>query len=221
VAEITIVVADSQKLFCAALGRALDQEVGLRLVGEARNARDAIATTATEKPDVVLLDAGLSGQDIMITIRSILEQHPGTRVVVLPEEDDTELLISALQQGAAGYLSKDRGISELIRATRAVHRGETQIPGHMMGSLVSRLVHGARERERALRRVFALSLQERVVLRALAEGCPSAEIARKLVLSPNTVRTHIQNVLSKLGVHSRLEAVAFVTMNDVLEDLSA
>jgi DNA-binding NarL/FixJ family response regulator len=220
-AEITIVVADSQKLFCAALGRALDRETDLRLVGEARNAGELMATTATKKPDVVLLDPGLSGPGIMITIRSILERHPEARVVVLPQEDDAELLVSALQEGAAGYLPKDRGISELIKATRVVHRGETQIPRHMMGSLVSRLMHGARERERALRRIFALSPQERVVLRALAEGRPSAEIARRLVLSPNTVRTHVQNILTKLGVHSRLEAVAFVTMNDLLEDLPA
>ena len=219
--EITIIVADSQRLFCAALGRALDHETGFRLVGEARSARAVISATATEKPDVVLLDAGLTGPDIMITIRSILQQHPETRVVVLSEHDDAELLVSALQGGAAGYLPKGRGISELIRATRVVHRGETQVPRHMMGSLVSRLMHGARERERALRKVFALSPQERVVLRALAEGRPSPEIAKQLVLSPNTVRTHIQNILSKLGVHSRLEAVAFVTMNDLFEDLPA
>ena len=217
--QISVVVADAQRLFCAALGRALDQEPDLRLVGEARNAGDLVAAAASGKPDVILLGTDLAGGDLLITIASVLEEHRKARVIVLPDEDDAELLVSALQVGAAGYVTKDRGISELIRATRVVHRGETQIPRHMMGSLVSRLMHGAREREVALRRLFALSPQEQVILRALAEGRNGAEIAESLVLSPNTVRTHIQNILSKLGVHSRLEAAAFVTMNDLLDDL--
>lgn len=217
--EITIVVADSQRLFSAAVGRALGQEPDLRLVGEARNTREVIATSASQKPDVVLLDARLRGMDLITTITSILERHPEARIVVLPDEENAELLVSVLQVGAAGYLPKDRGISELIRATRVVHRGETQIPRHMMGSLVTVLLHGARERERALRRLFALSPQERVILRELAEGRDGPAIAGRLVLSPHTVRTHIQNILTKLEVHSRLEAVAFVSMNGLHEDL--
>jgi two-component system, NarL family, nitrate/nitrite response regulator NarL len=112
-------------------------------------------------------------------------------------------------------------MTQLIEAVRAVGRGETMIPSRMLGSLISSLVRRRRGRDRAGRIAGSLTRREREVLFLLADGADNDGIAQALVISPQTVRTHIQNVLSKLGVHSRLEAASFVIRNDLRDELEA
>jgi len=113
-------------------------------------------------------------------------------------------------------LTKESPLSELIYASRAIDRGETVVPPRMLGPLLTRLIHRRSERDDAMRRVSLLTRREREVLALLAEGADNGGIAAALVISPETARTHIQNVLNKLGVHSRLEAAAFVRETRVL-----
>src|SRR5919106_687622 len=131
--------------------------------------------------------------------------------VVLESESDVEVVAEArdgLEAGASGYLTKESPLAELIDAARAIHRGETLIPRRMLGALLARLIRRRREQDEALRRMSKLTRREKEVLALLAGGGDNDAIAQALVISPQTARTHIQNVLGKLGVHSRLEAAA-------------
>lgn len=129
------------------------------------------------------------------------------------------MLLEVLDAGANGYLTRDAPLAELIRATRAVHGGETLVPPKMLGPLLSSLLRRKRDQDRAFERLARLTVREREVLALLAQGSDNDGIARALVISPQTARTHIQNILGKLEVHSRLEAAAFVTRSGLLGNL--
>jgi DNA-binding NarL/FixJ family response regulator len=115
-------------------------------------------------------------------------------------------------------VTKESPLADLGAAARSVHRGETVVPGRMLGDLIETLLHRQRTQLEAFRRMSRLTPREREVLGLLTEGADKNTIARALVISPQTARTHIQNILTKLGLHSRLEAVAYVMRNRLLED---
>jgi DNA-binding NarL/FixJ family response regulator len=140
--------------------------------------------------------------------------------VVLSDAEDEQTLISAIEAGADGFITKGCPLSELIDAARAVHRGETLVPPRMLGALLQRLIRRRREQDVAIRRVSRLTPRERQVLALLAEGANNDGIAQSLVISPETARTHVQHVLSKLEMHSRLAVAAFVVSNGILDELA-
>jgi DNA-binding NarL/FixJ family response regulator len=140
-------------------------------------------------------------------------------VLVLAGEGDEETLVAAVEARANGYLTKTSSLAELIQATRAAYRGETLIPARMLGSLLARLIEKRRQRDDAMRQMSRLTRREREILVLLAQGADNDVIAQSLVISPRTARTHIQNVLAKLEVHSRLEAAAFVIRSGIHEEL--
>jgi len=217
---LRIVLADEQSLFREAVKVVLESQVDIEVVAEARDGLQAVAEVEQTKPDVSLLDVNLPNCDGIRATSLIKERVPDCRVLVLTGEEDQATLVEALEAGASGYLTKECPLSELIEATRAVHRGETLIPPRMLGSLLSRLIHRRREQDDALQRISKLTKREKEVLAFLAEGRDNDGIAQALVISPETARTHIQNVLGKLEVHSRLEAAAFVIQNGILDDLA-
>jgi DNA-binding NarL/FixJ family response regulator len=129
-------------------------------------------------------------------------------------------LIAGLESAATGFLTKDSPLAELIEAARLVHEGETLVPRRMLGTLLSQLIRRKREQDDAVRRLNRLTRRDREILGLLAGGADNHFIARELVISPETARTHIQKVLTKLGVHSRLEAAAFALQNGLMDDLA-
>lgn len=217
---IHVLLADEQSLFREAVKVVLSNEDDLIVVGEARDGLQAVAESERVRPDVALLDANLPNCDGIRATEQITQRVPGCRVIVFSGQEDERVLVQALEAGASGYLSKESPLVDLIEATRAVHRGEALVPPQMLGALLRRLIHRRRERDEALRRLSGLTRREREVLALLAQGADNDGIAQHLVISPETARTHIQNVLGKLGVHSRLEAAAFVTQNGLQDDLS-
>jgi DNA-binding NarL/FixJ family response regulator len=124
-----------------------------------------------------------------------------------------------LEAGAAGYMSRSSALSDLIDAARSLHRGEAVVPGPLLRSVLGRLVRRRRERDVALRLLADQTPREREVLALLASGADNDGIALRLVISPETARTHIQRVLGKLGVHSRIEAASFVARTGLAEHL--
>lgn len=216
---IKILLADSQSLFREAVKVVLENEPGLEVVAEAGDGLEAVAEAERARPNVALVDLNLPNCDGIRASYLIGEQVPECRILVLADEEDERSLVDAVEAGASGYLTKESPLAELIEAARAVHSGDTLIPRRMLGPLLARLIQRRREQDGALRKTARLTRREREVLAMLAEGADNDAIAQALVISPQTARTHIQNVLNKLGVHSRLEAAAFVVQNGILAEL--
>ncbi len=218
---IRILLADQHVLFREAMRTVLEGELDMRVVAEARNGLEAVAEAERALPQVAIVDFDLPLSDGPRTTAMIRERVVDCRVLVLSAAEDYANLVAVLDAGANGYLTKESPIAHLIQATRAVHRGETLIPPWMLGPLLSGLLRRRKEQDRAYERIARLTRREREVLALLADGADNKVIARTLVISPQTARTHIQNILSKLSVHSRLEAAAFVTQNKIERDLVA
>lgn len=217
--HIRILLADGQSLFREAVKVVLGSEAGLEVVAEAGDGLEAVAEAERVRPNVALVDFNLPNCDGVRATFLITERVPDCRVVILADEEDESVLVDAVEAGASGFLTKESPLADLIDATRAIHRGETLIPRQMLGPLLRRLIVRRREQDHALRQMSRLTRREREVLALVAGGADNDAIAQALVISPQTARTHIQNVLSKLGVHSRLEAAAFVVQNRILDEL--
>ncbi len=218
-ARVRILLADEQALFREAVRVILESQPDLEVVGEAGDGAQAALEAERTRPDVALIDALLPNSDGVRTIQLIHERRPDCKVVVLADSEDDQLLIESLEAGATGFLTKGSPLSELIDAARRVQRGEVLIPPRLLGPLLARLIRRRREQDEAYRQMARLTKREKEILALLADGADNNAIAQALVISPGTARTHVQNVLGKLGVHSRLEAAAFVMRNGIREEL--
>jgi DNA-binding NarL/FixJ family response regulator len=215
-----ILVANEHSLFRQAVRAGLEMQTDLEVVAEAGEGLGAVAEVKRTSPDLAILDLGLPDCDGVRAAMMIREAAPSCRVLILAAQADLRSLMEALEAGADGYLTKDRPLADLVDAVRALGRGESVVPPTMLGKLIDRLLHRRREQDDAFRRLAQLSRREREVLALLAAGCDNNAIAQTLIISPQTARTHIQNVLKKLRVHSRLEAAAFVRRNRLLDELT-
>jgi DNA-binding NarL/FixJ family response regulator len=216
---LRVLLADEQSLFREAVRVVLSREADIEVVGEARDGLQAIAEVERLRPDVALLDATLPNCDGIHATMQIAERVSACRVILVTGQEEQRVLIDALEAGASGYLTKESPLVDLIEAVRAVHRGEVLVPPRMLGPLLRQLIKRRREHDGALNRMTNLTRREREVLMLLAQGADNEGIAQRLVISPETARTHVQNVLGKLDVHSRLEAAAFVRQNGLLKEL--
>jgi DNA-binding NarL/FixJ family response regulator len=219
--QVRVLLADEQSLFREAVRAVLQSETDLDVVAEARDGVQAVSEAERVRPDIAILDAGLPNCDGIRATRLIAESLSTCRVLVLGVGSDIRQMVEALEAGARGYLTKETPLADLIEATRKLARGETLIPPGMLGPLLAHLIHRHREEEEARRRVSQLTRREREVLALLADGADNDSIAQRLVISPETARTHVQNVLHKLDVHSRLEAAAFVLQTGMMRELAA
>jgi two-component system NarL family response regulator len=219
VEEIRILVADTHSLFRESVRAVIESEPDMVVVAEARDGTQLVVEAEANRPHIAIVDAALPNGEGIRAVNALRERVPACRILVLAELEDQALLAEVVEAGASGYLTKDCPLKDLIDATRAIHRGEIVIPRWMLGALLGRLVMRRKERDEALRRMARLTRREREVLALLADGADNESIARTLVISPETARTHVQNLLNKLDVHSRLEAAAFVMQNGILDDL--
>ena len=216
---IRVFIGIRAALLREALRTVLSSDATFLVVGDSGDGAAAVAEVERLRPDVALLEADLPGCDGVETIRAISDRVPTCRVMIQSAGDDEHMLMGAVEAGATAYLLTGSSLADIAAAVRAVHHGEALIPPRMLGTLLHRLIQRSRERERALNQVARLTKREREVLAILADGGDNDTIASRLFISPETARTHIQKVLEKLGVHSRLRAVAFVTQNGLMDDL--
>ncbi len=198
---IRVLVVDDHRMFAESLVRLLEDERDIEVVGTATRISEATEAVARTAPDLVLLDYLLPDGDGTKAIHEIRRVAPGTKVVVLTALNDERALMAALGAGCDGFVTKDRASDELVHAVRAVAAGEVQIPPDLLARALPRLRGGDDA-------AGALTRRELEVLELLADGMPNPGIAAHLHISINTVRNHVQNLLTKLGAHSRLEAVA-------------
>lgn len=217
--KLRILLADRQALFREAVRVVLESQPDFVVIEEATDGLQAVVRAERARPDVALLDADLPKRDGITAAALIKERVPQCRVLLLSPEEEVTTLVEALRSGASGFIAKASPLASLIEATRAVHRGETVVPPHMVGDLVGRLLRAQEEQDDALQRISRLTSREKEVLALLADGGNNEAIAGVLAISPQTARTHVQNILGKLGVHSRLAAAALVIQRGVRQEL--
>lgn len=199
-------------LFADAIRSTLEA-AGIFVIGVATNGERGIEDVRREKPDLVLVDLGLPDQSGLAVGKLILDEHPGMKVVALTAIDAPRAVEEALRAGFNGYLTKDTPVLRFVSSIRAALDGQVVIPHKLAPALA-----GAKtsEEENAALLVEQLTPREREVLSLLVDGASGEDIAKRLVISPNTVRTHVQSILTKLQVHSRLEAATFAVRHGVV-----
>ena len=216
---ISLLICDDHRILTDTLRTVVQQDPGLRLVSSPVHEPDeAIEILRREPTDVVLMDiefrGAMSGID---ATRRIKEISPSTKVVVMTAHQDERLLVEAVEAGASGFLRKTEGVDELLAALKAAAAGEILIDPAALARLLPLMAREREIRHEAAQKLAALSDRERQILRMLSEGLRNDDIAELLSISPQTVQTHVRNVLGKLGVHSKLEAVAFAVRNGAIE----
>jgi len=200
-----VLVVDDHRMFTELLAHLLDGYDDIELVGVATTADEALAFAAADPPDVAVIDYRLPGEDGARVAARFKAAHPSVKLVMLTGFDDDEVLRSAITAGCSGFVTKDRAAEDLVSAVRAVRSGAPALDPEAVNRLI---VAPAPERRGALR---SLTSRELDVLELLVEGISTRGIAERLFVSVNTARNHVQRVLAKLGVHSRLEAVALAS----------
>jgi DNA-binding NarL/FixJ family response regulator len=212
---IRVLLVDDHRLITQSLARILELEDDIRVVGIAGTVAEA-RELAREPLDVVLMDYRLPDGTGVEATRSIKTRWPNARIVMLTGLDDDETVLESIQAGADGYLTKDRAVEDVVGSVRAAHAGETLLPRRVIIE-IARRVAAARDRAAEQRPVESLTPRELEVLRSLTEGLSTREICEQLFITPNTLRTHVQNIMGKLRVHSKLEAVAFALRHRLVE----
>jgi DNA-binding NarL/FixJ family response regulator len=202
---VKVLIVDDHALFSEALRPLLEQN-GMEVLGIAGTGTDALAAARRERPDVVLVDLGLPDMPGLALGREILEEHPETKVLAVTAMDHARIAREVLQAGFHGFLTKDTPLPRFIKSVKAVMEGQVINLPRRDGA---RPAVGDEEQRDAALLAGQLTPRELEVLEILVRGGSNAEIARELGLSPNTVRTHVQSILTKLQVRSRLEAAAF------------
>jgi NarL family two-component system response regulator LiaR len=181
----------------------------LELAGEAENGIAAIQLCGEILPDVVLMDMVMPDMDGATATRAIRQQFPQVQVIALTSFKEGELIRNALEAGAIGYLLKDVSADELVQAIRAAHAGRATLSPEAAQSLVQSVIQPPDPG-------FDLTDREREVLTLMIEGLNNTQIAGSLSVSPSTIKSHVSNILSKLGVTSRTEAVTLSLRNHII-----
>ncbi len=213
--KIRILLVDDHSILRSGLRLLLNRQPNMEVIGEAGTGEEAIEKVRELSPDVALLDITMPGMSGLEAIGAIRKMCPSCRVLVLTMHANEEYLFQVLQAGGSGYVLKKAADTELIDAIETVARGGTFLYPEVVSMLVSDFLVRARK-EGAKDALDTLTEREREVLRLVAEGYTSAEIAERLVLSPKTVDAHRAHIMEKLGLHSRAELVKFALRKGIL-----
>lgn len=212
-----ILLVDDHEVVRLGLRSLLDHHGQFEVVGEASNAKEALEQVGRLSPDIVLMDIRLPGTSGIEACEEVVRQYPGTRVVMLTSYAEDEMLFSAIRAGASGYILKQIGGEDLVRALEAVGRGEALLDPAVTQRVFQEVRRAVKEEEAS---AFAnLSQQERHVLLLVSEGKTNREIAKALFLGEGTVRNYVSSILSKLGVSNRAEAAAYAVEHNLKEYL--
>lgn len=206
---IRIVIADDQELVRAGFAAILSAESDIEVAGEATDGREAVAVARKVRPDVVLMDIRMPEVDGLAAARQLLADPAPPRVLVLTTFDLDEYVYEAMKAGASGFLLKDVPRDQLVTGIRTVARGESLLAPRITRRLIERFVNQAPAELSKPPELEALSERELSVLRLMAEGLSNEEIGERLFISRATAKTHVANILMKLGLRDRIQAVVF------------
>ena len=217
---IRVLIVDDHALFRRGLEMVLAEEPDIELVGEASDGTEAVAKAGEALPDVVLMDIRMPKSSGIEACRAMKEVAPSAKIVMLTISDEEEDLFEAIRAGASGYLLKDIPYDEVADVVRAVHGGQSLINPSMAAKLLTEFAALAkRDGEERVQEVPAPKLTDREmeVLRLVARGMNNRDIAKELFISENTVKNHVRNILEKLQIHSRMEAVMIAVRENLIE----
>jgi DNA-binding NarL/FixJ family response regulator len=214
-AKQRILLVDDHEVVRLGLKSLLERHSQFDVVGEASNAREAIEIVNNTHPDVVVMDIRLPGMSGIEACEEITGRFPETKVIILTSYAEDEMLFSAIRAGASGYILKQIGGEDLVRAIEAVGRGEAMLDPTVTQRVFQEVRRAVKEEEAS---AFAhLSQQEKHVLILVSEGKTNREIAKALFLGEGTVRNYVSSILSKLGVNNRAEAAAYAVEHNLRE----
>jgi two-component system response regulator NreC len=216
VPNIRVLVVDDHTLIRQGIVGLLESQPDIEVVAEAGSAPEALAAATRLAPDVVLMDVSMPGMSGLEATRSIRAGSPATRVLILTIHDREDYLYEALRAGASGYVLKGADVQELLRAVRSAARGEMYLYPGATKTLIEdyvRSVRGGPDRDP----YDGLTEREREVLRLIAQGQTTAEIATQLVLSPHTVQSHRDHVMAKLDLHSKAALIKYAIARGLIE----
>jgi DNA-binding NarL/FixJ family response regulator len=204
---IRVLLVDDQPLLRTGFRLILQTEPDIEVVGEAADGEVALAQVRALRPDVVLMDIRMPGMDGVEATRRLQQLSDPPRVLVLTTYDLDEYVVDSLRAGASGFLLKDVPADDLVEAVRVVHRGEAVVAPRVTRRLLDRFARHLPAPTTGPTTLPTLTEREHQVLLLVARGLSNAEIAAELVLSETTVKTHVSNVLMKLGLRDRVQAV--------------
>ena len=216
--QIRVMICDDHALFRRGLKMVLEAEPDIDVIAEAEDGETAVTEVAEHVPDVVLMDVRMPSVDGIEATRRIAEAVPSTKIVMLTVSDEEADLYEAIKAGATGYLLKEISIEEVASAVRAVVAGQSLISPSMASKLLTEFTNLAkRADERTTVPTPRLTDRELEVLRLVAQGKSNREIAGDLYISENTVKNHVRNILEKLHLHTRMEAVMYAVREKLLD----
>ncbi|WP_328667579.1 response regulator transcription factor [Streptomyces sp. NBC_00322] len=205
--DARVIVVDDQAVVREGIVMLLGLLPGIEVVGSAKDGEEAVALVAELAPDVALMDLRMPRCDGVEATRRIRSEHPGTQIVVLTTYADDDSLFPALRAGARGYLTKDAGGDEIVRAIQDVMAGRAGLSAVVQQRLLEQVASAPEPPGPRL--PDGLTAREGEVLTLIAEGLTNVDIARRLHISTATVKTHINNLFSKTGIHDRAQAVRY------------
>ncbi|MDZ5621193.1 response regulator transcription factor [Nocardioides bizhenqiangii] len=213
---IRVLVVDDHELFRRGLTMLLGVEPGIEVVGEASDGAEGTELAVSSAPDVVLLDVRMPKQSGIEACVAIKAASPTTKIVMLTVSDEEADLYEAVKNGASGYLLKDSSIEEVAQGIRVVAEGQSLISPSMAAKLIDEFKTMSRP-DRSQGPALRLTERELDVLRLVAKGLSNRDVAHRLAISENTVKNHVRNMLEKLQLHSRMEAVMYAVREKLVE----
>lgn len=214
---LKILLVDDHEVVRLGIRSLLSRYAQFQIVDEADSAHEAVAKALEHKPDVVVMDVRLPGKSGIEATREIVDQLPDTNVIMLTSYAEDEILFEAITAGASGYVLKQIGSGELIRALETIGRGEALLDPAVTKKVFDRVREASRKAENEV--FSALTNQEIKILALLSEGKTNKEIASDVFLSEKTVRNYVSSILSKLSLSTRAEAAAFAVTHRVVNHL--
>jgi DNA-binding NarL/FixJ family response regulator len=217
---VTLLICDDHKVLTDALSVVVGVDSSLTLVAPpVHTPEEGVVLASEQLPDVVLMDIMFKGSEMtgIEATRRIKERSPSTKVIVMTAHDEDRLMVEAVEAGASGFLSKDMPADEILSAAKAAADGEVLIDPATLTRLLAQVAREREEQRDAMVLLGDLTERERQILQLLAAGKRNDDIAAELFISPQTVQTHVRNILGKLRVHSKLEAVAFAVKHGAIQ----
>ena len=215
---IRVLIVDDHALFRRGLQMVLESEADIEVVGEAGDGQEAVERAEAFTPDVVLMDVRMPRRSGIEATRTIKDTLPSTKIIMLTISDEEADLYEAIKAGASGYLLKEISIEEVAGAVRRVNGGQSLISPSMASKLLNEFASMVKRRdERSQVPGPRLTDRELEVLKLVAKGMNNRDIGKELFISENTVKNHVRNILEKLHLHSRMEAVVYAVRERLLD----